>query len=260
MRAIVPPLVLAAALALGALAAPPPALADEPGAEAVRRALALRDGGDLAGAIATLEAARGAAETPPLVLEALGALYLQADRPADALAALAPRVAVADPDPVVLFNAARAALALGRAEEGERYLQAAVARAPVSRAALLLWEVLDGQKRDREAAAVLAPLAAEPVAGEIEAHDPDLAADVALEYARSLIASGDQAAAIAPLQRRTRLRPDEEESWRMLGDALVDAGRLDEAQAALVHAQQLGEKQRQKELEKRQSEHTAGGG
>ena len=221
---------------------------EERGAEQVRQALARRAAGDVAGAIALLEPARGRPDAPALMLEALGALYLEAGRPADALAVLAPRTAVADPDPVVLFNTARAALALGRRDDAERYLTAAVRKAPVSRAALLLWEVLDGQQRHREAAAALAPLAAEPIAAEVERNDPDLAADVALEYARSLIAAGDQVAAIAPLQRRVRLRPDEEQSWKMLGDALLEAQRVDEARVALTRAQEVAERRRQAEL------------
>lgn len=234
------------------------ATADEAGAEQVRQALARRAGGDLAGAIAELEAVRREPDPPALVLEALGSLYLQAERPADALAVLAPRAAVADPDPVVLFNAARAAQALGRTEEAERYLTTAVARAPVSRAALLLWELLARQQRHREAAAVLAPLATEPTASEIERVDPDLAADVALQYARASIATGAQAAAIAPLQRRTRMRPDEEESWRLLGDALLDAERFDEAREALARAQALAEGRRRTELDERAQSPDAG--
>jgi len=271
MRPILTLLALAMALAAGLVAAPqatpPPAAEaagaaapDEPGADRVRQALALRAAGDLAGAIAALEAERDEPAVPALVVEALGALYLEAGRPGDALAVLAPRIALPDPDPVVLFNAARAALALGRKDDAERYLKTAVAEAPVSRAALLLWELLGGQQRHREAAAALAPLAAEPVASELERSDPDLAADVALEYARSLIADGAHAEAIAPLRRRNRLRPDEEEGWRLLGEALLEGGDgdLDEAREALARAQEIAEGRRREELAERARDRDSG--
>lgn len=247
-------------------AAPPAVATADPAAERVRAALALREQGDLAGAIAVLEPAREEADPPSVVLDALGALYLEAGRAGDALAVLAPRAEDPDPDPVVLFNAARAALALDRRDDAERWLRASVARVPVSRAALLLWEVLDEAGRHREAAEALRPMAEGAAAEAVERDDPELAAEIALRYAGSLAGAGDAAAAAAPLERYTRLRPDDERGWRRLGDALLEAERHDEARTALARAQEIAERERAAELERRAElspeggEAAAGGG
>lgn len=243
-----------------AQAAPPAPEAAGPAVERVRAALALRERGDLAGAIAALEPARREPDPPAVVIDALGALYLEAGRAADALAVLAPRTEGPGADPVVLFNAARAALALDRPGDAERWLRASVAEAPVSRAALLLWELLDAGERHREAAEALRPLAEGTAAAAVERDDPDLAAEIALRFGRSLAAAGDPAAAAAPLERYVRLRPDDESGWRRLGEALLEAERYDEAREALARAQELAERDRAADLERRAEEAAGEGG
>jgi tetratricopeptide (TPR) repeat protein len=101
----------------------PPGLAD---------AMASVDRGDLAGAIAKLEAMRHQPSPSPQVVTALGAVYLKANRPADALAALQPLADAPDANPATLYNAGRAAFAVGRMDLGEGYLQRAVAADPQS--------------------------------------------------------------------------------------------------------------------------------
>lgn len=263
-RALVPlalalaisPLPLAAATAR--TSAPDPAQsatadpdATRPEVQRVRAALDLRAAGDLAGAIAALEPAREEPDPPAVVLDALGALYLEAGRAADALAVLEPRTQGPRADPVVLFNAARAALALERPEDAERWLRAAVERAPVSRAALLLWQVLDAGERHAEAAEALRPVAEGSPAEVLERDDRELAAEIALRYGSSLAAAGDAAGAAAALERYTRLRPDDEVGWRRLGDALLETERYDPARDALARAQELAERERAAELEQR---------
>jgi predicted Zn-dependent protease len=139
------PLVALAGLALPAAGAPPPARqpaakpAPAPAAPAMppglAEALASVDRGDLAGAIAKLEAMRRQPNPSPQVTTALGALYLRAKRPADALAVLQPLAEAADANPATLYNAGRAAFAVGRADLGAGYLERAVAADPLSPAA-----------------------------------------------------------------------------------------------------------------------------
>ncbi|MEM7481902.1 MAG: tetratricopeptide repeat protein [Acidobacteriota bacterium] len=228
------------------------------GADLARQALARGEAGDLTGAIEELEAARRSPDAPAAVLDALGSLYLKAGRPADALEVLKPRTAIADPDPVVLANAAGAALALGEDDQAEAFLRKAIARAPISRAALMLWDLRTRQERHREAAEVLAPLVTEPAASEIERLDPDLAAKVALGFAKASLATGAFGEAIPSLQRRTRLRPEDQEGWRLLGESLLEAERFDEAREALAEAQRLQEQQRKEQLAERENSPYAG--
>lgn len=125
-RTLAKPAAAAPAPAAPAAPAMPPGLAD---------ALASVDRGDLAGAIAKLEALRRQPNPSPQVVTALGAVYLKAKRPADALATLQPLADAPDANPATLYNAGRAAFAVGRVDLGERYLQRAVAADPQSPAA-----------------------------------------------------------------------------------------------------------------------------
>ena len=123
------PFLLAALLLLISLAAPawqapPPAVVDQAWSQA--------QSGDLAGAIALLEPLRGKAGTHPAALSLLGVLYLRAERPRDALAVLGPLADTEAAGPLILDNAGRAALLLGETAKGERYLERAVEKAPVS--------------------------------------------------------------------------------------------------------------------------------
>jgi tetratricopeptide (TPR) repeat protein len=111
--------------------------------EAGRRAVALLNEENLAGA---LEALEGRASTP-VDKALLGTLYLELRRPAEAAAILGPMADEASADAAVLYNAGRAASALGRIEKAEEYFERSVALIGVSPAARELG-LLRGAQRD----------------------------------------------------------------------------------------------------------------
>ncbi len=98
----------------------------------VGKALEKVNVGDLAGAVAILEPLAGRSDTSPLAKALLGGLLVQIDRPADALKVLQPLADPANADPAVLYNAGRAALAIGKRQQGEKYLARSVERDPHS--------------------------------------------------------------------------------------------------------------------------------
>jgi tetratricopeptide (TPR) repeat protein len=102
--------------------------------QAIQSALQKYQAGDVKGAIAVLEPMRGKSGTHPAALSLLGTLYLEADRPKDALAVLGPIADSGAAGPVILDGAGRAALALKQTAKAEKYLRAAVAKAPGSTA------------------------------------------------------------------------------------------------------------------------------
>jgi Flp pilus assembly protein TadD len=104
-----------------------------PATAATDEAVALAEGGKIADAIARLERDRGRLE--PRGLSLLGGLYVQANRPADALALLGPLADRADAEAAVLYNAGRAALLSGDAERGRKYLVRSLAKDTSSPAA-----------------------------------------------------------------------------------------------------------------------------
>ena len=123
----------------------------DPAVEAqVREALAAAGRGDLEAAKARLEPLAAAGSLPPQGLSLLGTLRLESGDPAGALEILAPLAAQAA-DPAVLYHAGRAALALGRTDEGAGYLERSVALEPMTPAARELG-LLRGRQGDLEAA------------------------------------------------------------------------------------------------------------
>ena len=116
----------------------------------VREALAAAGRGDLEGAKARLEPLAAAGSLPPQGLSLLGTLRLESGDPSGALEVLAPLAAQAA-DPAVLYHAGRAALALGRTDEGAGYLERSVALEPMTPAARELG-LLRGRQGDLEAA------------------------------------------------------------------------------------------------------------
>ena len=104
--------------------------------------IARAESGDVAGAIARLEAERERGELAPPLRALLGTLKLEIGELEAAFDILEPLAAADSADPAVLYNAGRAALALGRTEDGERFLERSIERFPVSPAARelgLLW-------------------------------------------------------------------------------------------------------------------------
>lgn len=200
--------------------------------------------GDLEGAISILESFRQ--QTPPDLeaLSLLAALYLEVGRPEATLEMLAPLID-AGTDPRTLFHAARAALALGKLEQGERYLVAAVDKAPTSFAALRLAELRAVQERPLEVIELLAPLGEGPLASQVRDQDPDLAARIAWLFATALIDTDQPGRAVEPLERLSALAPDDHKVWKLYGETLIELDRIDEAQQALTRAYELGETEHQ---------------
>ncbi|MEA2561831.1 MAG: hypothetical protein QOH06_3335 [Acidobacteriota bacterium] len=124
-----------------------------------QEALALIGKGDAAGTIRILEALRQEKQATPPMLSLLGAVYLQEKRAKDALDVLRPLADSEETDPAVLYNAGRAALALGQADVGQRYLERSVAKMPLSPAGRELGLLLSRQGRIIEAYRLLRPWA-----------------------------------------------------------------------------------------------------
>jgi Flp pilus assembly protein TadD len=136
-------------------AAPAPELS--PADRKFQEAVLLVRKGDVAGAVAILEALRkeGTAEPPHLSL--LGALYVEQDRAAEAMAILRPLAAPEDADPAILYNAGRAAQMMRNAPEAQRYYERSVAKVPMSPATRELGLLLSRQGKVVEAYRYLRP-------------------------------------------------------------------------------------------------------
>lgn len=160
--AVLPVLLLLTA-PLGAQTPPaqqPPAAAPTSGTDAaVQEALKLTQAGDVGGAIQKLETLRKSPPVNPRVLSLLGALYLQADKPQEALAVLKPLADAEDADPAVLYNAGRAALLVEQVGLGREYLKRSISKEPASPAARDLGILLSRQGRGVEAYSMLRPWA-----------------------------------------------------------------------------------------------------
>lgn len=132
-------------------------------------------GRDYAGVLALLEPLRGRPDTPHPMLALLGATYLELNRASDALALLDPVAQTPEAGPALLYNAARAAIAVGQAEKAEQYLERAVRKLPEGQAARALGLRRGRQGRFDEAWQVLGPW--------IKAHPDDEEARLAAVFA-----------------------------------------------------------------------------
>ncbi|HKH49496.1 MAG TPA: tetratricopeptide repeat protein [Thermoanaerobaculia bacterium] len=137
-------------------ARPPQAAVDPLTQDAIKKV----ESGDVAGAIRELEAQRGAKTASPQGLALLGTLYLQQGKAQEALAVLKPLADAQNADPAVLYNAARAALALKQTEAGLGYLKRGAQAAPGSPAARDLGLLAMRQGRLVEGYSLLYPWAA----------------------------------------------------------------------------------------------------
>ena len=235
---------LAAVFMLGALGAD--STAAQEGVSAAYEfdhARALIDEGKTAEAVAVLEGLRAQPDAPRPALALLGALYLQLARPAEAAQVLAPLVEREDADPKVLFDAAQAALAQGESDRVRALLLRSIAKAPVTQATLLLAHLDANDERHDRVVELLEPIVEEPQFAELVAGD-QLAADLTLRCARSLVALGRAEPAIEQLRRVSGHYPEDAEVFQLLGQALADVGRLEEARVSLSRARQLEERQR----------------
>ena len=191
---------------------PPPAL---------REAMALVEQGDPAAAIVILENQVAETGAPDMASAALGALLLEAGDVERALEVLAPLAGRDRPDPAALFNAGRAAEALGRLQEAAVYYRRSIEaepRSPALRALGMMVERLgragdayeylrrwtDANPGDREARLAAASGAVElqrPTEAEalIDGLDPQNPA-VRLLHGRTLLLRDDPWGALAVLQ------------------------------------------------------------
>ncbi|MFL6234568.1 MAG: tetratricopeptide repeat protein [Thermoanaerobaculia bacterium] len=176
----IPILLLLLTLATSPLAAQskiaPPSQAVQ---QTIQSALQKAQAGDLQAAVALLEPLNKPG-AHPAALSLLGSLYLETERPKEALALLGPIAETDAAGPLILHNAARAALAQGQTERAERYLQRAVQKVPDSPAARDLGLLLGSDGRVAESYALLRPWAA--------AHPDD--ADAALAAAFGAVELG----------------------------------------------------------------------
>lgn len=150
---------------LPAAQTPPPAAQPAPPAapqpaldKRVQEAIDLAQAGNAAGALQKLQALPKELVTPP-VQSLIGTLYLQVDKPQEALTALQPLADAEDAEPAVLYNAGRAALLLGRMDEGRSYLTRSVLKQPASPAARDLGMLTAREGRVVEAYSMLRPWA-----------------------------------------------------------------------------------------------------
>ncbi|MFL6237792.1 MAG: tetratricopeptide repeat protein [Thermoanaerobaculia bacterium] len=154
-----PPMFLALALVALPLAAQTRTAPPSPQVEkTIQSALQKAQNGDVQAAIALLEPLNKPG-AHPAALSLLGSLYLETGRPKDALALLGPIAETDAAGPLILHNAARAALALNQTARAEKYLRAAVAKAPGSPASRDLGLLLGSQGRLEESYLQLRPWA-----------------------------------------------------------------------------------------------------
>ena len=254
-----------AAIAFSAAApAQPPAAAPAPPAPSSDPALeeALTDfqqtlaAGDLPGAIAKLEVLAKRPDAPDTARAILGGLYAEAGRHEEARQVLEPLAQRPDADPAVLYNAARAARALGDVEAGVGYLERAARKAPLSPAARDLGLIRGLEGRYAEAYVLLLPWVnahpedqiavraaaagavqlervteAEQLLARLPTDDPG----VQLLAGRLQLIRGEPRAAIATLVPLLGAAPEmiERDVRRVLAEAYVQVGQAADAIAVL---------------------------
>jgi Flp pilus assembly protein TadD len=154
---------LLAAPLSAAQTAPPagqPSAAQQPPAldPRLQAAIDLAEAGKAAEALVKLQALPKELVTPP-VQSLIGALYLQVDKPQEALAALQPLADAEDAEPAVLYNAGRAALLVNQIDAGRIYLTRSILKQPASPAARDLGFLTVREGRVVEAYSMLRPWA-----------------------------------------------------------------------------------------------------
>jgi len=159
-----------------------------------------------------------------------GRLQILQRKPRQGVATLEPLLSGGIPelDLQVRRALAEAHLALGEAGASIDLLQGKTGADPSL--ALLLGRAQYQAGRPEDAVAILAPLAADPALQEpATGEERALAAGVALEYGRALVALARWPAAVAALERATRLAPESVQAWQVLIQAQLGAGRRDDA-------------------------------
>src|SRR5215207_6657663 len=103
--------------------------------KSLQEAIKLVQAGNAAAAVEKLKALEKDPTLTPPLRSLVGALYLQVNRPQEALALLQPLADAEDAEPAVLYNAGRAALLTGDVDAGKLYLTRSVVKQPASPAA-----------------------------------------------------------------------------------------------------------------------------
>ncbi len=210
---------------------------------------------DYTGVVTLLAPFAGAKPEPPL-RTLLAAAYLELGREAEAAAVLAPVAATAEAGAPLLFQAARAAAALGDEAKANTYLRRAAAADPTSAAARALGFQVGSAGNMEEACGLLRPyLAAHPEDREVrvaatycalELGQPDAAekllrplpaelAEAHVLGARLALLRGQPYQAIAALEPLAAAPPAQvaREVRRNLGEAWLEVGKADAASALL---------------------------
>ncbi|HWN43024.1 MAG TPA: tetratricopeptide repeat protein [Thermoanaerobaculia bacterium] len=242
------------------LALPLAAEAQQPAGELQQRFVQARqkyEAQDYKGVVDLLEPYKADSKVPTPFLTLLGGAYIELGRFQEAQAILDPIAAGETAGPPLLFNAARAALALKQEAKGEAYLQRAAAKSPQSIATRALGlrygrqgKVLDAYKllrpwakdhpEDQEARLAAAFCAVELGRGPEEIEEllsglPQDLPQVRVLRARFLLSQGDPRGAIAMLAPLEAAPPKEVEHdlrWT-LGEARVQVGEAAGAVAVL---------------------------
>ncbi len=207
---------------------------------------------DMAGAIQLLEPVKNNGTATKVDLGLLGTLYLETGRAQEAFDVLRPMAEQDSSDAAVLFNAGRAALSVGQAELGERFLERSVSMMPVSPAARALGLLRAKQGRSVQAFQLLRPwalrnpddtearLAAAALALQLErpteavplmAGLPDSQPPVRLLRGQLLMQQGDVRSALLVLEPLLTKHPPEiaGDLMRLTADAYLDVGRAEDA-------------------------------
>ena len=143
-------------LLLGLLAAPDRAESQGVSAPIVK-AMELARSGNLRAAIEILEGFCAGGDAPDAAFGALGALHIEAGSPEKALEILLPLTQTAEPDPAVLYNAGRAAEALGRFSDAVAFYRLSIsvdAFSPALRALGMLLGRLERSEESYESLAI----------------------------------------------------------------------------------------------------------
>lgn len=201
------------------------------------------------------------AATQPM-LSLIGALYLQINRPQEALAVLQPLADAQDAEAAVLYNAGRAALLSGNVDAGRTYLTRSVLQEPASPAARDLGFLMAREGRVVEAYSMLRPWALQnPEDGDarlmaaslaLQLERPDAAADllkslpetdpaIRLLRGKVLVQKKDGRGAVALLRPLLANHPPgmDLEVRRSLAEAELLAGNAAEA-VKLIESQAAG--------------------
>jgi tetratricopeptide (TPR) repeat protein len=218
-------------------------------ANPLESALAAASEGRFEDAIALLEALEDPAANPR-EMALLGALYAETGRSAEALEVLQPLAEQAEVDPAVLYNAGRSALAVGRVELAEGYLERSLGLSPGSPAGRELGLLRGQQGRCRDAYALLVPWARAnpqdtearlvgalcglelqrfPTVEELLSDLPQEDPRVRLLWGRLLMLKGDPWGAIATLEPLMDVAPPamELDARRTLAEAYTMAGKAE---------------------------------